>query len=312
MWQVRSDKQVFLTAQTRESPTSGPGLTACGLIPDLHHYKGSFGGRVFPLWADAGATQPNVKLALLAHLSAAFGRAVSAEDLFAYIAVVAANPAYTARFQLDLSTPGLRIPMTKDASLFFEAAILGRRVLWLHTFGERMADARAGRPPGPPRVPMNPPAVPKDGRISSKPEDFPDTIGYDAGRQRLLIGHGYIENVPSKVWEYQISGKQVLTQWSSYRKRNRERPVIGDRRPPSDLNKIQPDHWLPEYTTELLNVLHILTLLVEMEPAQAALLKRICGGPLLSQEALLAAGALAVPSKPEKLKKPRQARPQLF
>jgi len=50
LWESRSDRQVYLTAFTEESPSSGPALTFTGLIPDLHHYKGSFGGRVFPLW----------------------------------------------------------------------------------------------------------------------------------------------------------------------------------------------------------------------------------------------------------------------
>jgi hypothetical protein len=47
------------------------------------------------------------------------------------------------------------------------------------------------------------------------------------------------------------------------------------------IGDIQPDHWLAEYTTELLNVLHVLGLLVEMEPAQAQLLKEICDGPTI-------------------------------
>src|SRR5262245_52775154 len=91
----------------------------------------------------------------------------------------------------------------------------------------------------------------------------------------------YIDNVPAAVWKYEVSGTHVLTQWFSYRKKNRERPIIGDRRPPSKLGDIQPDHWLAEYTTELLNVLHVLALLVELEPNQAKLLEAICGGPLL-------------------------------
>ncbi|MEX2288694.1 MAG: hypothetical protein WD648_16485 [Planctomycetaceae bacterium] len=65
----------------------------------------------------------------------------------------------------------------------------------------------------------------------------------------------------------------------SYRKKNRERPIIGDRRPPSKLGDIQPDHWLAEYTTELLNVLHVLAMLVGIEPAQAQVLEAICDGP---------------------------------
>ena len=62
------------------------------------------------------------------------------------------------------------------------------------------------------------------------------------------------------------------------------RPIIGDRRTPIDrLGDIQPDHWLPEYTTELLNVLNVLTMLVELEPEQADLLDRICTGVLISK-----------------------------
>ena len=50
----------------------------------------------------------------------------------------------------------------------------------------------------------------------------------------------------------------------------------------SKLGDIQPDHWLAEYTTELLNVLHVLALLVELKPVQAKLLEAICEGPTLN------------------------------
>ena len=68
---------------------------------------------------------------------------------------------------------------------------------------------------------------------------------------------------------------------------------MGDRRPPSPLGAIQPEGWLPEYTTELLNVLNVLGLLVEPKPAQAALLGRICDAGSFDASALLAAGAFA-------------------
>jgi hypothetical protein len=109
-----------------------------------------------------------------------------------------------------------------------------------------------------------------------------------------------------------VSGKHILTQWFSYRKLHREKPPMGDRRPPSKLNDIKPDHWLPEYTTELLNVLNVLTLLVELEPAQADLLDRVCAGPLLSHDALTNADALVAPPKQEKLKKTKRTDPKLF
>jgi hypothetical protein len=155
-------------------------------------------------------------------------------------------------------------------------------VIWLHSFGERFADAKNHRPPGPPRLRERGPRVPKAGEIPNDADSMPDEIQYDEARRRLLIGKGFVENVPPAVWNYEVSGKRVLTLWFSYRKKNRERPIIGDRRPPSKLGDIQPDHWLAEYTAELLNVLHVLALLVEMEPDQAQLLEAICEGETLS------------------------------
>jgi hypothetical protein len=264
------------------SPTSGPGLTFTCLMPDLHHYKGSFGGRVFPLWRDTEGTTSNVAPKLLELLTTKYKMAVTAEDFLAYLACVAANPAYTARFQSDLTQPGLRIPLTAERKLFARAVEVGRRVIWLHTFGERFADKKANRKPGPPRLPKeSAPRVSADGEIPDDPESMPDDIGYDATRNRLLVGAGFVDRVPAAVWNYEVSGKRVLTQWFSYRKKDRERPIIGDRRPPSKLGEIQPDHWLAEYTTELLNVLHVLGLLVETEPHQTQLLEEICDGPTL-------------------------------
>ena len=286
LWNKHSTRQVYLTALMAHSPTSGPGITFTGLIPDLHHYKGSFGGRAFPLWANAAATEPNVRPAVLTWLSEIYGRMISAEDVIAYLAAVAGNPAYTTRFAPDLVQPGLRIPLTGDPALFDEAVPLGREVIWLHTFGERFVDAAAGRPAGPPRLAQSPPRIPAGGVIPSDPGHMPDTISYDAANRRLWIGSGHVDNVPPAVWAYEVSGKQVLTQWFSYRRRNRERPQIGDHRPPSPLCDIQPDAWPAEYTTELLNVLNVLGRLVALEPAQADLLERICAGPTLTEKAL--------------------------
>lgn len=47
LWEWHSERQVYLTALDAHSPSAGPAITFTGLIPDLHHYKGSFGGRAF-------------------------------------------------------------------------------------------------------------------------------------------------------------------------------------------------------------------------------------------------------------------------
>jgi len=290
LWDTYSNSQVYLTGLLAHSPGRGPALTVSGLIPDLHHYKGSFGGRAFPLWSDAAATQPNVSPQLLAELAAAYGREVAPEEEIAYVAAVAAHSGYVERFRQHLKQPGLRIPLTADSNLFAKAVEIGREVIWLHTFGERFNE---GRPAGPPRVAQNEPTIPAEGALPKTLDAMPHELEYDAISRRLKIGTGFIANVSPEVWAYEVSGKRVLTQWWSYRRKDRSKPPMGDKRPPSELSNIQPDKWLPEYTTELLNVLRVLTRLVGLEPSQADILKRIVEGPTLDADILRATGALS-------------------
>ena len=232
LWETHSSRQVYMTAVQAHPPSAGPAVTFSATIPDLHHYNGR-GGRVFPLWADREHRTPNLKAELLRELTEVLGIAVGATDLMAYFAAVAAHPAYTERFRPDLLQPGLRFPMTADASLFAEAFEIGREVIWLHCFGERFADPGAGHPGGPPRMPQGErPIIPTAGSISTRPDHFPGSIDYFDALRRLKVGDGFIDNVPPAVWEYEVSGKQVLVQWFSYRRRDRSRPIDA-RRPRS-------------------------------------------------------------------------------
>lgn len=289
LWNDHSPHQVYVTAPHDQKATAGPALTVSSLIPDLHHYNGR-GGRVFPLWADAAAKTPNVSPGLLKALGEAYGAPVSAEDVMAYIAAVAAHPAYVERFRGDLKQPGLRIPITADGALFAEAASVGREVIWLHTFGERFRDDRGGvvRVTPPESEPTVSKALPKT--LAEMPHD----LNYDVAGRALKFGPtGRIDNVSSAVRAYEVSGKVVLDQWWSYRRADRSKPQMGqDKRPPSPLSAIQPSEWLAEYTTELLNVLRVLTRLVALEPALADLLARIVDGSTLDADDLRGSGAL--------------------
>jgi hypothetical protein len=310
LWKGASAKQVFLTTVTATSPSNGPATTVTGLIPDLDHYNGR-GGRVFPLWRDRVATVPNIRPGLESALGKILGAPVSSEDVFAYIVAATANPSFTTRFHADLSTHGLRVPVTADHKTFKEASELGRLVIWLHTFGERMVDAASGRPSGPPRLAVaRRPKIEKVGTIPQDPSAMPDEISYEASTRRLNVGAGFVENVEPAVWRYEVSGKQVLVQWFSSRRRSRERPIIGDRRPPSPLAAVQPDVWLAEYTTELLNVLNVLTWLVDLEPQQAELLDRVCAGPVITTDDLIAAGGFTPSDKKHTVADPDH--PDLF
>lgn len=293
LWASRSEQQVYLTAQEDRAPVSGPAVTFTAHVPDVHHYAGR-GGRVFPLWRNPEATSGNVRAQLLDFLGTRFKRVVSPSDFMAYIAAVTATPAFTTRFQSDMSTPGLRLPITANAELFARVVAIGRKVIWLQTFGERFADAANDRPNKSPRLPSSPPHIPMGGGISYDATKFPDSIGYDAVAQRLTVGDGYIDGVTPQMWSYEVSGKQVLLQWFSNRRANRTKPVIGEKRAPSRLGELRPDSWPAEYTTELIDLLHVLGSLVQLEPTQAEALEQVCSGPTFSENELLAAHALVV------------------
>ncbi len=253
---------------------------------------------MFPLWSDKAAAQSNIKPAFLTHLAEIYGQSITADDVMAYLAAVIAHPGFAKRFAADLVRPGLHVPLTANAALFTEAAALGREVIWLHCYGERFADPAARRPKHAPRLPKGQaPYIPADGGIPSAPEPLPDDMDYDPATRRLRVGKGRVENVTQEMWAYEVSGKQVVWHWFSYRRHDRSRPLIGDKRPPSPLDSIQPDGWLAEYTSDPIDLLNVLGRLTALEPAQADLLGRICSGSLLNADTLRDAGALAAPGE---------------
>ncbi|WP_256777102.1 MULTISPECIES: type ISP restriction/modification enzyme [unclassified Stenotrophomonas] len=298
LWNSNSDRQIFITALQEVAPKSGPALTISGLIPDLHHYKGSFGGRVMPLWSDAGASVSNIRSRVTSLLSEQYNSEVTPEDVFAYIAAVAASPAFTLKFESDLVTPGLRIPVTADAELFHKAVELGRKVIWLHTFGERMVDASDGRPHSSPRVAADVrPRIPQEGGLASDAA-LPKQMRYDEAQSRLYLDDSFIEHVSPRVWSYEVDGKHVLPLWFSFRKADRSKPAMGDKRPPSPLDSVVPEFWPAEYTADLIDLLNVLTMLVELEPLQSALLDELCSGLLLDSD-VFEGGAVSAPESVE-------------
>jgi hypothetical protein len=293
LWSGRSDHQVWLTAPARESPVDGPALTGCALIPDVHHYNGR-GGRAYPLWQNAGATVANINSALLAHLSTAYRRQVTAPQAVAYVAGICAHPGYTSRFAVNFKTPGLRVPWTKDPNLFTTVSDLGAQVLWLHTSGQAYADSNHQRPKAPPRMPHGQrPQVPAGATIPSTPDQIPESKFHDPDAEVLHIGDGMIINVSTPMWEYRVSGTQVVRDWFNDRRRDRSPTLIGDRTI-SPLWQVHSDYWRASYTTELLDLLNVLGRLVLTEPDQDAALSAVVAGEIWSVEELTAAGVLPI------------------
>ncbi|MEE6294721.1 type ISP restriction/modification enzyme [Georgenia wangjunii] len=289
LWASRVPGQVFVVEQHSEPIDGGPGLVFTALIPDLHHFNGR-GGRALPLLHPDGTA--NVASGLLPALAALQARDVGAKDVLAYVAAVVAHPAFTRTFADELTTPGLRVPLTSERALFAEAVALGQAVIWLHTYGE--AYAGADRPKSQVRYPHG------DGRqpLARTPiATMPTGVDYDAKRAVVVLGDGEFGPVRPEVWDYAVGGKNVIKSWVNYRK-----AVPGGKKT-SPLDHMHVDMWDPNWTTEFIDLLTVLTRLVELEPAQSDLLDRVLAGPVLTMDDLRAAG-VRWPTKPTD-RKPR-------
>lgn len=81
----------------------------------------------------------------------------------------------------------------------------------------------------------------------------------------------YVAGVPVGFVELKAPGKGVVRRWFDRRKREPE----GRRSSP--LDDVVARTWEPEWTEELIDLLNVLTLVVELEPTQEALLARVLG-----------------------------------
>ncbi|HXG39538.1 MAG TPA: type ISP restriction/modification enzyme, partial [Candidatus Limnocylindrales bacterium] len=269
LWRVRGERQVFLTSLLSGVLGPGPAATVAAEIPDLHHFRGSFGGKdVVPLWRDPAGTVPNVTGGLLECVSEELGRPIGAEDLFAYAYAVLATPEYVLRFSEELTIPGPRLPITKDPVLFERASRLGRRLVWLHTYGARMTPE--GETPG--RIPQG--RARATAGIPSRPDAYPDEFTYEAETKTLHVGSGSFTPVEPEVWSFSISGLQVVRSWLAYRMKS------GAGRRSSPLDEIRPERWTAQLTEELLELLWVIEATLALYPELSRLLAEIVAGPV--------------------------------
>jgi len=99
LWQGSSSSQLFLCSMLTGQIGSGPALTVSSDIPDLHYFRGNFGGKdIIPIWRDAAATVPNVTAGLAAKLGRRLGiPPPPVTDLAAYCYALLSASAYQER-----------------------------------------------------------------------------------------------------------------------------------------------------------------------------------------------------------------------
>ncbi len=277
---IRAD-QVFIVEQHTKAARRGPALLFTALVPDFDSFKGSEGGRVFPVVHPDGSA--NLARGLVNALTTALGIPVSREDVVAYIAGITGFDGYTSKFIDELRTPGVRVPMAADAARWQGTVALGEELLWASTYGARYANA--GRALGDVRYPTGDARQPQ----MTKPlTDFPREIAYDADRRVVTLGAGEFGPVSPDVWSFTVADKSVIGSWFNYRQAE-----PGGKKT-SDLDLVHLDVWPASWSIEFIDLLTVLTRLVELRARQAANLEEVLTGPLLTV-ADLSTGGVAWP-----------------
>jgi hypothetical protein len=266
-----SERQVFLTSLLTTRVGGGPCATVSAYLPDLHHFRGSYGGKdVVPLYRDAEGT-PNADPAALKTLGEKLGIRVTVEQLFAYSFGVLAGTDYTERFHEALETPGPRVPVTADPELFAQMTQHGEKLIWLQTFGERFGTG----------------TLPTSGITwKTEPSRLPDgkaDIKYDAATDTLHVCDGVLTGVPADVWSFEVSGMDVIPKWLGYRM---SKPAGRAASSDSPLDHIRPSTWAPEWSTELIEVVAAIKQTLALIPEGVTLLEAIVAGPLIAADDL--------------------------
>jgi hypothetical protein len=266
LWRIKGGEQIYLTSLATQALGLGQAVIASSAVPDLHHFRGSFGGKdVIPLYRDAACTEPNVTGGLLDTLGKAYGDAPTPEDLAAYVYALLGGQSYTRRFWNELETPGPRVPLTKDGKTFAGITKLGRKLIWLHTYAQRFQGDGQGED-----VPQGK-ATTITG-VSADKAHYPTEYSYAPATREIIVGDGHFGPVAPEIWEFEVSGLKVVQSWLGYRMKKR----AGKKSSP--LDDIRPEHWTPRMSDEFLELLWVLEATLAMEPALENALDMVVSG----------------------------------
>ncbi len=179
---------------------AGPATWCHGLLPDYHAFRGSYGGYAFPLWDRRNGQQAhNLNPALLAGLSASYGKMVTAEQVFDAMLCLLSASRYSLDFAEDLEDVFPHIPFPAKHDLLMEAAHVGADIRAVETF------ARDPQPTFLPDSLCRFATAPK-GRIISP-------VYADGGFDFCDHGAGRATGIPPEVWHYAVSGYELLPRW---------------------------------------------------------------------------------------------------
>lgn len=286
LWPYRIQNQIFIVEQYARNPKNGPGLYFSSLIPDKNAFKGSEGGRCYPVFTTDG--EPNLRTSVAQLLCERFGNDAPG-NLVYYLAALTGHPEYVRTFSKPLETSHMRAPLTADPELWERAVQLGKQVVWLHTYGERGEPLPGMKylhqlPEGADYTLPNPTVDMGKTMPEEKPSFSPDPVASLSEEENnpvmgtVSFGQARCENVEKRVFDYTIGGNQVLGLWAKYRLKKPEEVSS------SPLDEIVQREWPDAWSEEYERLLYTLTHLVHLEPAQEKLLDEVLSGEQIFRE----------------------------
>lgn len=269
LWRVADAHQWFLVERARPAEGDFPALTVSGRLP----FGEERPARVRPLYRRPGGVEPNLAPGLLAFLSQQYGAAVTERD-FAAWALAVARPV----------RGSLAVPLPDRARVWERGVALGRSLHAALTRGAGGAD-RPRLPGG--RRPYVRQALPLTGRgpapaLSFGPEDETLRVGAD----------GLVSPVSRAAWEFRFRGERVIERW--FARRLPAGTGQGTSEAAGGLAALGPAEWPQPWTSRLLELITVLTLVAEAREECAALAAE--PGPTLGTARLRAAGVLPAPA----------------
>jgi hypothetical protein len=190
---------------------AGPAVWCHGLKPDQHAFRGSYGGWVFPLHNHNPESRGHfLTPALVGGLAAVYGTAVAPQDVFDAILALLSASTYTTRFAFDLEDDFPHVPFPADPDVFAAAAEVGARIRALEGFTDAPgAEFRTARLAGHASGATLDVPTPQRAFVAAGPVG---TVGLLADRSLMIA------DVPQRVWDFSVSGYQVLYRWLRARK----------------------------------------------------------------------------------------------
>ena len=266
LWRIRGPHQRYLTTLLTGVMGQGPAALVSTCVPDLHHFRGSYGGRdVIPLWRDAAATRPNLTTGLLDALEARLGLRPTPAQMMQYTYAVLAQTSFVQRFSEALQVPGARLPITTDPGLFIQGVSLG----------EALMDRHCTPHIAPPDI-----AVPT-WREQPGTGALPSAeIRHVPTHAELHIGTAVLAPVSPAAMGFTVSGYPVIERWI------RQRLGHHNGRRGSPLDAIIPETWAPAWTAELAALVATIEWTLGQQSALSDWLDAVLAGGLLTESDL--------------------------